>query len=192
MPDAVRRVRAEELGEAEHQNTKARLLGGPHVRQSRGGMNWRSDPPRHAALKSSGKWPFPLTAELCPHASRPSGGSSDPEGRAMPIVQHLETIARAPATALDALARAVWQDFGAGKLAEAEATTVVEAIEARRRALRRPIQAHSPLRMCREGRGRTGASNKRREPGSISARDGSLPRSRPTPVRAPHPAPSQL
>ena len=62
---------------------------------------------------------------------RPSGGFSDPEGRAMPIEQ-IEAISRAPLAALDALARAVWQDFGAGKLTEAEASTITEAIEARR------------------------------------------------------------
>jgi hypothetical protein len=79
----------------------------------------------------------------------------------MPIVQHLETIARAPAAALDTLARAVWQEFAAGKLAEAEATTVVEAIEARRRALRQPVQGHSQLRVAvvREGEKRMPAGN---------------------------------
>ena len=83
----------------------------------------------------------------------------------MSIKQHVANIGRAPLAALDALARAVWQDFGTGKLTEAEAEAITEAIEARRRALRRPIQAHAPLRVSvREGRGRTGASNKRREP----------------------------
>ena len=64
----------------------------------------------------------------------------------MPIEQ-IEAIGRAPLAALDALARAVWQDFGVGKLTEAEAGTITEAIEARRRALRRPVQAHSPLKL---------------------------------------------
>ena len=70
----------------------------------------------------------------------------------MPIEQ-IEAIDRAPLVALDALARAVWQDFGIGKLTEAEASTITEAIEARRRALRRPVQAHAPLRVSvvREG-----------------------------------------
>ena len=71
----------------------------------------------------------------------------------MSIEQHVADIGRAPLAALDALARAVWQDFGTGKLTEAEASTITEAIEARRRALRRPAQAHSPLRVSvvREG-----------------------------------------
>src|ERR671932_2428237 len=91
--------------------------------------------------------PFSATAELCLRVPRPSGGSSDPEGRAMSIEQHVADIGRAPLAALDALARTVWQDFGAGKLTEVEAGTLTEAIEARRRALRRPVQARSPLRV---------------------------------------------
>src|ERR687885_1166477 len=104
--------------------------------------------------------PFSATAELCPHVPRPSGGSSDPEGRVMSIEQ-IEMIMRAPAAALDTLARAVWQDFGAGKLTEAEAGTLTEAIEARRQALRRPIQAHSPLKLVvvREDTERAPATN---------------------------------
>src|SRR5919205_2043212 len=85
--------------------------------------------------------PFSATAELCLRVPRPSGGSSDPEGRAM-LTDKIETIGRAPAVALDALARAVWQDFGTGKLTEAEAATISEAIQARRKALRKPAQAH--------------------------------------------------
>ncbi len=64
----------------------------------------------------------------------------------MPIEQ-VETIMRAPAAALDALARAVWADYAAGKLTEAEAGAVAEAIEARRKALKRPVQGHSPLKV---------------------------------------------
>src|SRR3712207_7966660 len=47
---------------------------------------------------------FSATVELCLCVPRPSGGSSDPEGRVMPIEQ-IEAIGRAPAAALDALDR---------------------------------------------------------------------------------------
>ena len=76
-------------------------------------------------------------------------------------IEQIEAIGRAPLSALDGLARAVWQDFGVGKLTEAEASTIAEAIEARRRALRRPVQAHSPLRVSvvRESEERPPATN---------------------------------
>ena len=90
-------------------------------------------------------------------------------------IEQIEAIGRAPLATLDALARAVWYDFGAGKLIEAEAAALSDAIEARRRALRRPIQAHAPLLVSVEGRGRTGASDKPRKPGGISARGGPVP-----------------
>ncbi len=62
----------------------------------------------------------------------------------MPISQHLEMIARASLQALDALSRAVWADFGAGKISEAEASAITEAIEARRAALRQPQARRRP------------------------------------------------
>ena len=65
----------------------------------------------------------------------------------MSIVQHLETIGRAPLQALDAMSRAVWTDHAAGRLADAEAQALAEAIETRRKALKRPAQAHSPLKV---------------------------------------------
>jgi hypothetical protein len=68
------------------------------------------------------------------------------------LADKIEAIDRTPLAALDALARAVWQDFGAGKLTDAEASTLTEAIEARRRALRRPVQAHSPLKLAWRGK----------------------------------------
>ncbi len=63
------------------------------------------------------------------------------------LADKIEAIGRAPLSALDALARAVWQDFGTGKLTETEADSIVEAIEARRKALKQPIQGHSPLKV---------------------------------------------
>ncbi len=45
------------------------------------------------------------------------------------LADKIEAIGRAPMSALDTLARAVWQDFGTGKLTEAEADAIVEAIE---------------------------------------------------------------
>src|ERR687884_1680616 len=75
-----------------------------------------------------------------------SGGSSDPEGRAM-LTDKIEAIGRAPLAALDSMVRAIWTDHAAGRLADAEAQQLAEAIAARRRALRKPVQAHSPLRV---------------------------------------------
>jgi DNA-binding CsgD family transcriptional regulator len=54
------------------------------------------------------------------------------------LANKIEAIGRAPLTALDAVARAVWQDFGTGKITEAETNAIVEAIENRRRAARKP------------------------------------------------------
>src|SRR3712207_1005828 len=65
----------------------------------------------------------------------------------MPIGQ-IETISRAPAAALDTLARAIWQDHAAGRLADAEAQQLAEAIETRRQALRRPEKGPSALRVA--------------------------------------------
>ena len=72
------------------------------------------------------------------------------------LTDKIEAISRAPAAALDALARAVWQDYAAGQLTEAEAATISEAIEARRRALRKPVQAHSPLKIAWCGKTQNG------------------------------------
>ena len=73
----------------------------------------------------------------------------------------LETIGQAPYRALDDLARAIWVDHAAGRLADAEAQILAEAIEARRRALKRPTHGHSPLRISvvREGAERAPAGN---------------------------------
>src|ERR671932_75659 len=89
---------------------------------------------------------FSATAEFCPHAPRPSGGSSDPEGRALPN-DKIEAIGRLPLAALDDIMRAALTDHIAGRLSDDEAQAIYEAVETRRRALKRPIQAHSPLRV---------------------------------------------
>ncbi len=55
------------------------------------------------------------------------------------LVHQLETaIAEAPVSALDQFARAVWAGLAADQLSETEAGRLCEAVEARRRALRRP------------------------------------------------------
>ena len=64
------------------------------------------------------------------------------------LTNKIEAIGRAPLAALDILARAVWGDHAAGKLTDAEAQQLAEAIEARRKALKRPIQGHSPLKVA--------------------------------------------
>ena len=63
------------------------------------------------------------------------------------LTEQITAIGWAPLAALDAMSRAVWTDHAAGRLADAEAQALAEAIEARRKALRRPVQAHSPLRV---------------------------------------------
>ncbi len=77
------------------------------------------------------------------------------------LTDKIEAIGRAPLAALDAMSRAVWTDHAAGRLADAEAQQLAEAIEARRRALKRPVQAHAPLRVCvvREGERQAPAGN---------------------------------
>ena len=109
------------------------------------------------------KMPFSATAELCLMLPRPSGGSSDPEGRGM-LTEQIAAIGQAAWASLDALARSVWVDHAAGRLADAEAQQLAEAIEARRRALKQPIPGQSPLRVCGAGRRRTGARGQRRGP----------------------------
>jgi hypothetical protein len=78
----------------------------------------------------------------------------------MPTEQ-IEAIGRAPLSALDGLARAVWADYAAGKLAEAKATALIEAIEGRRAALRRPVVRLSALQVVvvQEGAERSPAGN---------------------------------
>ena len=64
------------------------------------------------------------------------------------LANKIEAIGRAPLAALDILARAVWGDHAVGKLTDAEAQQLAEAIEARRKALKRPAQGHSPLKVA--------------------------------------------
>src|SRR4051812_22260293 len=47
-------------------------------------IDWRRHPPRKPALTSSRKSSFPVTAELCRHASRPCDGPYRPKGNACP------------------------------------------------------------------------------------------------------------
>ncbi len=78
----------------------------------------------------------------------------------MPIEQ-VETIMRAPAATLDVLARAIWTDHAAGRLSDTEAQQLAEAVEARRRAFRKPVQGQTPLKVVvmREDAERPPASN---------------------------------
>jgi hypothetical protein len=50
------------------------------------------------------------------------------------LTEQITAIGRAPLAALDAMSRAVWTDHAAGRLADAEAQALAEAIEAQRRA----------------------------------------------------------
>src|SRR5919205_4507986 len=92
------------------------------------------------------KMPFSATAELCPMLPRPSGGSSDPEGGVM-LTDKIEAISRLPLAALDDIMRAALTDHIAGRLSDDEAQAIYEAVETRRRALKRPVQGHSPLKV---------------------------------------------
>ena len=78
----------------------------------------------------------------------------------MPIEQ-IEAIGRLPLAALDDIMRAALTDHIAGCLSDDEAQAIYEAVETRRRALKRPVQAHSPLRVSvvREGEERAPAPN---------------------------------
>ena len=98
----------------------------------------------------------------------------------MPIEQ-IETIMRAPAAALDVLARAIWTDYAAGRLSDTEAQQLAEAVGARHRAFRKPVQGQTPLKVACARRGKTATNEQRR---------GSPPR--PPAARPPHPAPSYL
>ena len=104
--------------------------------------------------------PFSATAELCLRVPRPSGGSSDPEGRTLPN-DKIEAIGRLPLAALDDIMRAALTDHIAGRLSDDEAQAIYEAVETRRQALKRPIQGHSPMRVVvvREGPERAPATN---------------------------------
>src|ERR671938_481035 len=90
--------------------------------------------------------PFSATVELCLMCRALPGGSSDPEGRALPNDQ-IEAIGQLPLTALDDIMRAALTDHIAGCLSDDEAQAIYEAVETRRRALKRPVQAHSPLKI---------------------------------------------
>src|ERR687884_1225710 len=126
--------------------------------------------------------PFSATAELCLHTPRPSGGSSDPEGRVM-LTDKIEAISRLPLTALDDIMRAALTDHIAGRLSDDEAQAIYEAVEARRKALRRPIQAHSPLKVAvvREGAERPPVTN-------VEPRRAARPGPRQLTLRIPRPA----
>jgi hypothetical protein len=96
----------------------------------------------------------------------PADGLAVPcEGTEQPspagATQLLSEIARASLASLDGLARGIWIDVVAGKIAEAEAGAMIEAIEARRRVLKPPVQAHSPLQVSvvRDGAERPPAAN---------------------------------
>ncbi len=80
------------------------------------------------------------------------------------LTEKIEAIGRAPWAALDTLARGIWIDHTAGRIGDAEAQALAEAVEARRRALRKPTQGPFMPRVVvvREGAGRAPAGNVRR------------------------------
>src|SRR5918912_834238 len=90
--------------------------------------------------------PFSATVELCLMCRALPGGSSDPEGRALPN-DKIEAIGQLPLAALDDIMRAALTDHVAGRMSDDEAQAIYEAVETRRRALKRPVQTHSPLRV---------------------------------------------
>src|SRR5919202_6969721 len=77
------------------------------------------------------------------------------------LTEKIEAIGRAPWAALDTLARGIWIDHTAGRIGDAEAQALAEAVEARRRALRKPTQGPFMPRVVvvREGAGRASAGN---------------------------------
>ena len=77
------------------------------------------------------------------------------------LTQQIEAISRAPAAALDDIMRAALTDHIAGRLSDDEAQAIYEAVEARRKALRRPVQGHLPLKVACPRGGRTAACGQR-------------------------------
>ena len=63
------------------------------------------------------------------------------------LTDKIEAIGRLPLAALDDIMRAALTDHIAGRLSDDEAQAIYEAVETRRRALKRPVQAHSPLKI---------------------------------------------
>ncbi len=57
-------------------------------------IDWRHDPPRKPAPSSSGKCTFLATAELCRCAAPSPETGLEPEGEAVPTVQHQLAFAR--------------------------------------------------------------------------------------------------
>ncbi len=78
----------------------------------------------------------------------------------MPIEQ-IEAIGRAPLAALDDIMRAICADHAAGRLTDDETQALYEAVYARRKALKRPVPGHSPLKvvLVREGAERPPVTN---------------------------------
>ena len=64
----------------------------------------------------------------------------------MPIEQ-IEAVGRAPLAALDDIMRAICADHAAGRLTDDETQALYEAVYARRKALKQPVQGHSPLKV---------------------------------------------
>ena len=77
------------------------------------------------------------------------------------LTDKIEAIGRLPLAALDDIMRAALTDHIASRLSDDEAQAIYEAVETRRRALKRPVQAHSPLRVSvvREGEDRASMAN---------------------------------
>ena len=95
----------------------------------------------------------------------------------------IEAIGRLPLAALDDIMRAALTNHIAGRLSDDEAQAIYEAVEARRKALRRPIQGHSPLKVVvvREEVERPPVAN-------VEPRRAARPGPRQLILRIPHPA----
>jgi hypothetical protein len=90
--------------------------------------------------------------QLAGGPSVPCEGPAEPSpareaGRPIELGEQISEIARSSIASLDTAARGVWIDLAAGRISKAEAAALSEAIEARRRVLKPPVQAHSPLQV---------------------------------------------
>ena len=103
------------------------------------------------------------------------------------LTDKIEAIGRAPLAALDDIMRAALTDHIAGRPSDDETQALYEAVETRRKALKRPVQGQTPLKVSvvREGAERAPAGNvaASRAPAHAPARG-----PRQLVLRIPHPA----
>src|SRR5215217_3052862 len=104
--------------------------------------DWRRYHPRHAALSSSRKSPFPVTAELCLTCVTSLRRASPLEGERMSFCDQMAAAidGARTLTRLDHLSRSIWQGLAAGAVADDDAQRLAEHLHTRRSVLRGEIK----------------------------------------------------